>query len=286
MTIAVKMVFSGSEPWRCPYLLTRKGVSVKPEAYASFIDQLTASLQADARVQGLVLLGSTANRSHPPDEWSDHDFFVVTASGQQEDFRTRFDWLPDHAQIVLTVRETPHGLKILYASGHLLEYAVFDRAEIAVARANDYVIAFDRGGVAQAMREIAATGAAAYSASSLDRDLGMFLCLLVVGAGRVARGEAISGQVFIRAYAVGHLLPVLAHALAAEDSTRLDNLDPLRRFEQVFPQVGAEVNRALDRPPLDAALALLEVCERHLRGVEAYPAQAAATVRDFLLRCL
>src|SRR5690606_13079567 len=109
---------------------------------------------ADDRVQGLVLLGSTANQSHPPDQWSDHDFFVITTSGDQEHFRTSFGWLPDCEAIVLTVRETAHGLKVLYDSGHLLEYAVFDLDEIAQAKANEYLVAFDRNGVTDAMEDI------------------------------------------------------------------------------------------------------------------------------------
>ncbi len=169
-------------------------------AYQGVIEQLTTTLQADERVRGLVLLGSTARQSHQPDEWSDHDFFVITESGLQELFRTTFDWLPNRESVVLTVRETEHGLKILYADGHLLEYAVFDVAEIAVAKANDYAVVFDKGGVTAAMAKIAHPPAdqlpAAYTDSA--RDLGMFLCQLVIGAGRVTRGEAISGQVFMR----------------------------------------------------------------------------------------
>lgn len=255
------------------------------EAYYAFIDQLTASLQADNRVLGLVLLGSTANQSHPPDQWSDHDFFVITASGNQEEFRTRFDWLPDHDDIVLTVRETQHGMKILYSSGHLLEYAVFDLEEISVAKANDYAIAFDRGGLGAVMQAIATTpDTTSYSHNSLRRDMDMFLCLLVVGSGRVARGEAISGQVFIRGYALRHLLAALAHILPSQNERQLDNLDPFRRFEQVFPQIGSEINSALALPPIDAALSLLDVYERNLHDVEGYSAETARTVRDFLLQ--
>ena len=256
------------------------------EAYQAFIRRLTANLHADARVLGLVLLGSTASQSRKPDLWSDHDFFVITTNGIQEEFRARFDWLPDHETIVLTVRETQHGLKVLYATGHLLEYAVFDLDEIAVAKANDYAIAFDRGGVEAAMRRIATPqGVRNYSSDSIRRDMGMFLCLLVVGAGRVARGEVISGQVFIRTHALGHLLPLLAYMLsAAPDQSRLDNLDRYRRFEQVFPQIGAEINAALARDPIEAALHLLDVYERTLRGIEGFPTEGVETTRRFLQR--
>lgn len=253
--------------------------------YRDFINHLTANLQADNRVEGLVLLGSTADQSHPPDEWSDHDFFVITTSNHQEQFRTRFDWLPDHNDIVLTVRETQHGLKVLYASGHLLEYAIFDLSEIALAKANDYRVVFDRGGVQAAMQAIASmTDARAYSPMSLQRDMGMFLCLLVVGAGRVARGEAISGQVFIRSHALGHLLAALAHVLQAPDAAQLDNLDPYRRFEQNFPQVATEINAALDHDPIGAALSLLDVYERTLCNTQGYSKDSVTSVRRFLVR--
>ncbi|MEO1440380.1 MAG: hypothetical protein AAFV33_08240 [Chloroflexota bacterium] len=249
------------------------------DAYHAFTERLTTNLQADEHVRGLVLLGSTASQGRSPDEWSDHDFFVITASGLQEDFRTRFDWLPAPNAIVLTVRETVHGLKVLYADGHLLEYAVLDVEEIALAKANDYAVAFDRGGVTDAMQKIAPSDPAA--TSDPQHDMGLFLCLLVVGVGRVARGEIISGGVFIRTYAVAHLLPLLA---TAQGSPLPDNLDPFRRFEQTFPDIGVEVNAALSREPIDAALGLLDVFEHSLQDTSEYPAAGVETVRDTLMR--
>lgn len=257
---------------------------MQANTYHAFTDQLTRNLQADNQVQGLVLLGSTASKNRLPDEWSDHDFFVITISGRQEDFRTRLDWLPDHENIVLTVRETTHGLKALYASGHLLEYAVFDLAEITLAKANDYRVAFDRGGVTAAMQAIAATTRDThhYSQDNLQRDTGMFLCLLVVGAGRVARGESISGQVFIRTYAVGHLLAALAHVLETPDGAALDNLDPYRRFEQAFPEIGTKINAALDRDPIGAALGLLDVYVLAFSEKYGYSPSSVEATRGFI----
>lgn len=255
---------------------------MQSENYRAFIDRLSANLQADERVQGLVLLGSTASRQRTPDEWSDHDFFVITRSGTQEAFRTTFTWLPGHHDIVLTVRETAHGLKVLYASGHLLEYAVFDLAEIAQAKANDFRVVFDRGGVTAAVEAIAAVPRGEDAINDYQRDMGMFLCLLVVGAGRVARGEVISGQVFIRTYALGHLLPPLAHRIAATNKASLDNLDSFRRFEQVFPQAGAAINAALAHQPVEAGLGLLDIYTHYLADSAGYDARAVATVRAFL----
>lgn len=254
------------------------------DAYHAFTQQLTDRLQADERVVGLVLLGSTADASHQPDVFSDHDFFVITQPGEQEAFRTTQDWLPDAERIVMAVRETAHGLKILYDDAHILEFAVFDVAEIALARANDYRIVFDRGGVGAALQQIAHTEAPAITPDDMARHLQLFLTLLVIGGGRVARGESISGQLLIRSHALGHLLPVLAHHLNAPDKTRLDNLDAFRRFEQVFPGVGVQINTALEQDPIESALALLNVCELYLSGAPGYSAEAVKTVRAFLNR--
>lgn len=55
--------------------------------YRSFTAALTLSLANDPRVLGLIALGSMAEQDYLPDQWSDHDFFVVTVPGQQEAFR-------------------------------------------------------------------------------------------------------------------------------------------------------------------------------------------------------
>ncbi|MEO1645087.1 MAG: DUF389 domain-containing protein, partial [Chloroflexota bacterium] len=111
---------------------------------------------------------------------------------------------------------------------------------------------------------------------------GMFLCLLVVGAGRVARGEIISGQLFIRANALSQLLQILAHTHPADDKSQLDNLDPFRRFEQVFPEIGAQINAALLQDPITGALSLLAIYEQTQSSQVAYRGEAVKTVRKFL----
>jgi len=110
------------------------------DAFRQWTARLQANLDGDSRVGdsrviGLVLLGSSAEVSRIPDAWSDHDFFVVTVDGVQENFRTG---LPDAEQIVLHPRETAHGLKVLFADGHLIEFAIFDLKELRLARVNDY----------------------------------------------------------------------------------------------------------------------------------------------------
>ncbi|MCI0417100.1 hypothetical protein L0222_30385 [bacterium] len=41
-------------------------------------------LTAEESVLGLVALGSMAAQDYVPDQWSDHDFFVIVRSGHQE----------------------------------------------------------------------------------------------------------------------------------------------------------------------------------------------------------
>jgi hypothetical protein len=252
------------------------------EDYRQFTHRLQTNLEQDARVLGLIALGSMAEINRVPDEWSDHDFFVITVPGDQEAFRRDLGWLPDQDRIVLNIRETAHGLKILYDSGHLLEFAIFDLDELGVAHANDYRVLLDRADIAAAMARIAQVppAPAPYDAT---RDFTMVVALLYIGAGRCVRGERLSAHMFIKVYTLHHLLPMLTRLLDSDHKARLDNLDPFRRFEQVFPQVGAEIDRALLLPPLEAAQILLAIAERHARPVLAdYPAQAVEVVRHFL----
>src|SRR4051794_18532702 len=105
-----------------------------PEDYEAFTRNLTDALAADARVIGVVALGSMARSDYEPDEWSDHDFFVVARPDAAEAMRTDLTWLPDFGDVVLAARETAHGLKVIFRSGHLAELAVFTPEELSLAR--------------------------------------------------------------------------------------------------------------------------------------------------------
>ena len=88
---------------------------------------------------------------------------------------------------------------------------------------------------------------------------------IFVGVGRRARGERLSGRRFIKTHALTHLLHLLAEFIPAESAHLLDNLDPFRRFEQVHPALGAEINQILAQDTLLAAERLLAVAVRELR---------------------
>jgi len=251
-------------------------------AYAAFTQALAERLGADPRVVGLVALGSMSGEGPAPDEFSDHDFFVVTATGLPELFRSDLSWLPGAESAVLVHRETEHGLKVVLPDGHLLEFAVFDRDELLLARANRHAVLLDRGGVAERMADVAAKPALAHESRWL---CGQLLGNLLVGGGRAARGELLSARLFVAGHAAGHLLRLLARHVPPEAEAALDDLDPFRRFERTWPRLGARVNAALSRPPLEAALALLDLAGSELSGrVPEWPGRAAAVVRERLSR--
>ena len=254
---------------------------MKPEAYHAFTQNLQSNLENDSRVLGLVVVGSTARQSHMPDQWSDHDFFVIVQPGTQQEFRQSLNWLPDSARIMLSFRETEHGMKVLYDDGHLLEFAIFDEQEIFLARINDYAVLFDRANIEHSVKQIQQDSKP--SQWNEHHEFGMFITNLMVGAGRYARGEMLSGHVFVKVNALSHLLRLLAHYGDTSNRDSLDNLDAFRRFERAFPEIGAEINDILLLPPIFAAGMLLDVAERHLKNrIAPYPDKAVRVVSSLI----
>jgi hypothetical protein len=235
-----------------------------PAAFDAFTRRLLSRLQADPDVLGLVLLGSASGLPPLPDEWSDHDLFVVVKDGAQERFREDRSWLPDAERIVLAFRETPHGVKALWDDGHLAEYAVFSTEELTLARVNRYRVVLDRADVGARMERVReeTAGQARGAAPDARWSAGMFLGALGVGAGRWARGERLSGQHLVRCAAVGHLVSLLRAGLPPERRVLLDDLDPLRRLERALPLEAAEIDAALLLPLPAAARTLLGIARR------------------------
>jgi hypothetical protein len=248
-----------------------------PAAYRDFTDRLLARVAAEPDVVGLVALGSMSGEPPPADAFSDHDFFVVVTPGAQERFRTNLSWLPDAGDVVLSFRETAHGLKALWSSGHLAEFAVFSPEELALARVNRYRVLLDRADLAERMARIrrATTEQARGSASDERWLVGMFLGALVVGSGRWARGERLSGHQLVRCAAVSHLATLLRAALPPGRDAILDDLDPLRRLERAVPDDAQELLDALPLSAPAAARALLAVLERRRPGLLSEAARAA-----------
>lgn len=249
--------------------------------YRDFTAHLTERLAADPRVLGLVLLGSTAEGGRPPDAYSDHDFFVVVHPGAQDAFREHLAWLPPRGEITLHFRETAHGVKVLYADGHLLEFAVFDLGELDLARVNDYRVVLDRADVAARLARVRGE-TERWSRESYTDDrwlFGQLLTNLLVGVGRAHRGEVLSGHTFVKVHAVDRFVRLVARHVAPVDLAAFDTIDPTRRFERVWPAHGQALAALLLLEPVAAARALLTLATATLGGVPGWPTAAAATVR-------
>ena len=255
---------------------------MKLHEFRSFSDTLVANLAGDGRVLGIVALGSMAERDYAPDQWSDHDFFVVTVPGAQEALLADLSWLPNSDRLVYVAPEGAHGFRAIYDDGHLVEPVVLSVDELAAMRINRYRMIFDRGEVGPRIAEIAARTTAESQAPVDDRiDAGMFLVNLAVGVGRYARGERLSGHLFVKSYAMEHLVRLLARYLPAARPEVQDNLAPSRRFELLYPGIAAELDEIENLPPVDGALRLLDLAESELVGrMPDFPARAFEAVRQ------
>jgi hypothetical protein len=227
------------------------------ERFIDYSDRLRDSLAARENVLGLVLVGSTAEHSRV-DEWSDHDFFVITKEGFAESMRQDLSWLPDRDQVVLAPRETDHGLKVVYADSHVLEFAVFEDSELEMAGVNSYAVTLDRTNITERMAIIAARPS--QKPYLVDREWQLFLSLLLIGVGRARRGEVLIAGQFVRSYCLNHVLGFVRHwqsPLAGTESKE-DSFNRYRRFEQQYPELGAQLEKLSQLPVEQAGQAYLK----------------------------
>jgi hypothetical protein len=163
--------------------------------------------------------------------------------------------------VALAFRETEHGLKVIYGDGHMLEFAVFDLDEIALAGVNRYRILLDRGEVEERTESVRSQSRPPPSDEFL---FGMTVASALVAAGRARRGELLAAA-FFATWTLKHLTALLVRAVPAANASILDEFDSLRRFESAYPELGAELAEIVRRAPDAAAAALLDVAERELR---------------------
>ena len=221
-------------------------------------------------------LGSTAAR-HRADEWSDHDFALVTVDGAEDFFRHDLGWLPWADRVALSVIEDHGGMKVIYDDGHVLEYGITSLPRLAQWKANAWEVFYDGGGVAVMMQAVDAETREIGTDDA--RDIRLVLTQLLIGVGRARRGEALSAGQSIRAEATSYLLAVLGRRLPAQRQA-LDTLDPRRRFDGAHPALAAEIAAALRLDPEPAARTLLDLAERELAaGWHDFPIAGVDAVR-------
>jgi hypothetical protein len=231
------------------------------EIFEQFSDDLKQSLESRPEVIGLVLVGSTADLSRV-DQWSDHDFFVITKEGQAENMRQDLSWLPNHESIVLRPRETDHGLKVLYADGHVLEFAIFNDSELELCSANAYSVSLDRADIAARMAAIEFRS----RPKSIDPlvEFELLLASLLIGVGRTRRGEELIASQHVRSYCVNHAIALIRawQQPARGTESQEDNLNRFRRFEFQYPAIGRELNELQKLDVEQSARGLLELVLR------------------------
>jgi hypothetical protein len=261
-------------------------VSVDARHFEDWTARLEESVAASDDVDGLVLLGSTADVSRV-DEWSDHDFFLLVRPGTEAAFRTDLTWLPDHERIAFSARDSEHGVKVLWDDGHVAEFAVAPADEAAHFGGSPQRVVLDRGD--RYAHERATAQTASDAPDNLTR-FRLFLFLVLIGTGRVRRGEVLAGGRFVRCFAADHLLALLDRHLPDESGSsdaraRVDEFDPWRRFEARHPVVGDELADALTAPSPSCGRELLSLARRHLGPAwPEYPRAEEALVRDHLGR--
>ena len=215
-------------------------ISDKEDPKKRFLEysaELRLSLEKRDEVIGLVFVGSTADTERV-DEWSDHDFFVITRPGFAERLRQDLSWLPRHERIAIAPRETKHGLKIIYEDGQVLEFAVFDDSELEVVSVNSYSVSLDKTNITERMATIASIPKDPVFDANIEFQL--FLSQILIGVGRARRGELLSARQFISSFAMNHALGLVRYwiAPAAGKETDEDDLNRFRRFEFQYPQIG------------------------------------------------
>jgi len=225
--------------------------------FLAFNDSLAACAQENADVLGLVLVGSTAE-TFRADEWSDHDFFLIVKPGGGESFRKDLSWLPDSKEIVFSVRETDHGLKVVYSSGQILEFAVFEDAELELASVNSWDVPVDKTNIAERVKAIQVRTNPKFF--SVEEEWAFLLSTILIAIGRARRGEILIAGQGIRTRAMSHALGLLRAAkkpMAGTDHFE-DNLDRFRRVEMQYPEGAKLLNSISEMPVEDGAQALLD----------------------------
>jgi hypothetical protein len=208
--------------------------------FFNFSASLTASLSQRAEVIGLIFVGSAAETDRV-DEWSDHDFFVITKAGCAEALRNDLSWLPDSADIAIAPRETEHGLKVVYQDGHVLEFAVFNDQELELATVNSFAVAFDKTDITVRVEAIAERSVPKPFDAKTEFEL--FLATMLIGVGRARRGETLIAGQQIRSYCMRHALGLIRQwvPVAAGTENSGDSLDRFRRFEIQYPEIATQL---------------------------------------------
>lgn len=228
-----------------------------------------ARLAADAPgVTSLIVFGSTTTRNAGRrDEWSDIDANVFLTHDEAGRWaRQTWPFLPDRDQLVLTAREGADGGVALWADGMICEFGAGGPWQVSDP---DLEVLVDGGDIVLGDPP---------SLPEASDQVGLFVVKVLLGYGRIHRGEVISGNSLLRVHAVGALCEALRQRLAP--GAARSPFDPMRRIEQVLPQIAAEIAHLQLAPARLCALGLLALAERELApGWEEFPSAGLEAAR-------
>lgn len=219
------------------------------------VAELLGGCRATPGVTTFAVFGSaTSSGAYRRDEWSDVDFAVFATP--EAAARVAADWLflPRPEELVLTAREYDSGGVALYADGALLEFGA-GRPWVVTDPSCEVLLG---GGDL--------TTAPPPSPDDPANAVRLFLVKLLVGVGRLRRGELLSGGLQVRCHALLALAIAVTGRSEGAAAVVPSPFDPLRRFEAARPALGERLVAALDQPAEAAARALFELAREELEA--------------------
>jgi hypothetical protein len=247
-------------------------------AFDAYTARLEAVARGDDRVLGLVLLGSGADPSRI-DEWSDHDFALIVSPEAVAAFRGSVGWIPDAPDLAVLGREWHDGFKGIFDDGRVIEFAVTDLASLrtfpmAVAR-----VVFDRTGDVSTAVDAAIGSTSTRGTSGPAGLAAAMLTEILVGVGRLRRGERLSGADVIRSGAALSFVDLWL-AVRRPGDRHPDPFNGWRRIESVDAAVTAGLEQLLAQDAESAARGILELAETEIAaGWADWPSRGAEAVR-------
>jgi hypothetical protein len=235
---------------------------------SAFLDELVAGCRATDGVTTLAVFGSSSSaHAGRRDEWSDLDFAVFATPSRADAVAAEWPFLPRRDQLVLTAREYDSGGAALYADGTVLEFGAGRPWDVS-----DPTCEVLLGGAD--LRRVAPP-----SPPSPENAVRLFLVKLLIGMGRVRRGEVLAGGAHIRCHALGALAAAVRGRLTPAAADESNPFDVLRRFELACPELGARLAAAVELPAESAGLALYRFARAELEpGWAGFPSRAADVV--------
>lgn len=233
-----------------------------------YLEELVAGCRATEGVTTLAVFGSTSSAgASRRDEWSDLDFAVFAGPERADAVAADWPFLPRPEELVLTAREYDSGGVALYADGTVLEFGAGRPWDVGDPSCEVLLGGDD-------LRRVAPP-----SARPPENAVRLFLVKLLIGVGRVRRGEVLAGGVHIRCHALAALADAVRGRIAPAGADDVNVFDPLRRLEASYPLLGAELASAVELPAEAAGLALYRFARAELEpGWANFPSGAADVV--------